>query len=51
MEVVKEKYGVDVVFFINELNKKLFEYLKKVDKIYYCLGCDCNFNEIVFKYW
>ena len=51
VEVAKERYGADAAFSINELNQKLPEYLKKADKIYYRLGRDRHFNEIVFKHW
>ncbi|NER01159.1 MAG: M24 family metallopeptidase [Okeania sp. SIO3C4] len=51
VEVAKEKYGADATFSINELNKKLPEYLKGADKIYYRLGRDRHFNETILRHW
>lgn len=51
VEIAKEKYGADAAFSINELNKKLPEYLKSADKIYYRLGRDRHFNETVLRHW
>ncbi|WP_287275098.1 MULTISPECIES: aminopeptidase P N-terminal domain-containing protein [unclassified Okeania] len=51
VEIAKEKYGADAAFSINELNKKLPEYLKGADKIYYRLGRDRHFNETILRHW
>lgn len=51
IEAAKEKYGADIAYSITELNEKLPDYLKKADRIYYHLGRDKHFNEVILSHW
>jgi Xaa-Pro aminopeptidase len=51
VEAAKQKYGADEAYPIAELNEKLPQYLEKADRIYYHLGRDRKFNDIVIKHW
>lgn len=51
VEAAKEKYGADEAYPISELDEKLPQYLEKADRIYYHLGRDRFFNDIVIKHW
>ena len=51
VEGAKEKYGADIAYPITELNEKLPEYLTKADRIYYHLGRDKHFNEVILSHW
>lgn len=51
VEAAKQKYGADEAYPISELNEKLPQYLEKADRIYYHLGRDRKFNDIVIKHW
>jgi Xaa-Pro aminopeptidase len=51
VEAAKQKYGADEAYPISELDEKLPQYLEKADRIYYHLGRDRKFNDIVIKHW
>lgn len=51
VEAAKEIYGADEAYPINELNEKLPQYLINADRIYYHLGSDRHFNDIVLSHW
>ena len=51
VEAAKQKYGADEAYPITELDEKLPQYLEKADRIYYHLGRDRFFNDIVIKHW
>jgi Xaa-Pro aminopeptidase len=51
VEGAKERYGADEAYSIAELDEKLPQYLEKCDRIYYHLGRDHHFNEIVLSHW
>ncbi|NEP14494.1 MAG: M24 family metallopeptidase [Symploca sp. SIO2C1] len=51
VEAAKEKYGADEAYPIDELDEKLPQYLEKAERIYYHLGRDRNFNNVVIKHW
>jgi len=51
VEAAKEKYGADEAYPIAELNEKLPQYLEKADRIYYHLGRDRKFNDIIIRHW
>ncbi|MGB5959043.1 MAG: aminopeptidase P N-terminal domain-containing protein [Coleofasciculaceae cyanobacterium] len=51
VEAAKQKYGADEAYPINELNEKLPQYLEKADRLYYHLGRDRKFNDIVIRHW
>jgi Xaa-Pro aminopeptidase len=51
VEAAKEKFGADEAYPIAELNEKLPQYLEKADRIYYHLGRDRKFNDIIIKHW
>lgn len=51
VEGVKERYGADEAYPINELDKNLPQYLEKADRIYYHLGRDRAFNDKILKQW
>ncbi len=51
VEAAKQKYGADEAYPICELDEKLPQYLEKADRIYYHLGRDRKFNDIVIKHW
>ncbi|MEM8780091.1 MAG: aminopeptidase P N-terminal domain-containing protein [Cyanobacteria bacterium P01_G01_bin.49] len=51
VEKAQEMYGADVAYPITELDEKLPEYLKKAERIYYHLGRDKHFNELVLSHW
>ncbi len=51
VEAAKEKYGAHEAYPIAELSEKLPQYLEKADRIYYHLGRDRIFNDIVIRHW
>ena len=51
VETAKEKYGADEVYPIAELDEKLPQYLEKAERIYYHLGRNRDFNNLVLKHW
>ncbi|MGK7877146.1 MAG: aminopeptidase P N-terminal domain-containing protein [Xenococcaceae cyanobacterium] len=51
VEAAKEQFGADEVYPIAELDEKLPQYLEKADRIYYHLGRDRAFNEIILTHW
>jgi Xaa-Pro aminopeptidase len=51
VDAAKEFYGADEAYPIAELDEKLPQYLEKSDRIYYHLGRDRNFNEIILKHY
>jgi Xaa-Pro aminopeptidase len=51
VEAAKERFGADEVYPIAELNEKLPPYLEKADRIYYRLGRDRRFNDIILGHW
>jgi Xaa-Pro aminopeptidase len=51
VEAAKEFYGADEVYPISELDEKLPQYLINADRIYYNLGSDRNFNDLVISHW
>ncbi|WP_036480468.1 aminopeptidase P N-terminal domain-containing protein [Myxosarcina sp. GI1] len=51
VEAAKEIYGADEAYPINELNEKLPQYLINADRIYYHLGSDRHFNDVVLSHW
>ena len=51
VEAAKERYGVDQVYPINELDEKLPQYLEKADRLYYHLGRDRTFNQKILIHW
>lgn len=51
VEAAKERFGANEVYPIAELDEKLPQYLEKADRIYYRLGRDRFFNDIVLKHW
>lgn len=51
VEAAKEFYGADEAYPISELDEKLPQYLINADRIYYNLGSDRNFNDLVISHW
>lgn len=51
VEGAKDIYGADIVYPINELDEKLWEYLVTGDRIYFHPGRDILFNEKIINYW
>ncbi|GBF81748.1 aminopeptidase P N-terminal domain-containing protein [Aphanothece sacrum] len=51
VEGAKELYGADEAYPITDLDEKLPEYLKKADRIYYHLGRDKHFNDVIISHW
>jgi Xaa-Pro aminopeptidase len=51
IEAAKEKYGANEAYSIAELDEKLPQYLEKADRIYYHLGRDRHFNNIILTHW
>ncbi|NER24299.1 MAG: M24 family metallopeptidase [Symploca sp. SIO1C2] len=51
VEAAKEKYGADEAYPITELDEKLPQYLEKAERLYYHMGRDRNFNNVVIKHW
>jgi Xaa-Pro aminopeptidase len=51
VDAAKEKFGADEAYPIAELNEKLPKYLEKADKIYYHLGRDRDFNNVILEQW
>ncbi|MCC0176878.1 aminopeptidase P N-terminal domain-containing protein [Waterburya agarophytonicola K14] len=51
VEAAKEIYGADEAYPIQELNQKLPQYLVDADRIYYHLGNDESFNNIIVSHW
>lgn len=47
----KTIYGADQAYSIDELDEKLPQYLQKADRIYYRLGRDQQFNQIILNHW
>ncbi len=51
VEAAKEIYGADEAYPINELDEKLPQYLIDADRIYYHLGSDREFNNVIISHW
>lgn len=51
VEGAKERFGADAAYPITELETQLPQYLEKADRIYYHLGRDHHFNEVVLNHW
>jgi Xaa-Pro aminopeptidase len=51
VEAAKEQFGADRVYPIDELDEKLPQYLEQADRIFYSIGRDKAFNEILLKHW
>ncbi|WP_353930849.1 aminopeptidase P N-terminal domain-containing protein [Okeanomitos corallinicola TIOX110] len=51
VDAAKEIYGADEAYPIAELEEKLPQYLEKADRIYYHIGRDRHFNDIVIKHY
>ncbi|GAB4197075.1 MAG: aminopeptidase P N-terminal domain-containing protein [Coleofasciculaceae cyanobacterium] len=51
VDAAKEKYGADEAYPIAELDEKLPKYLEKADRMYYHLGRDRKFNDVIIKHW
>lgn len=51
VEAAKTVYGADEAYSIDELNEKLPQYLIKADRIYYHLGSDRSFNNLILSHW
>ncbi|ACK64240.1 peptidase M24 [Rippkaea orientalis PCC 8801] len=51
VDQAKELYGADEAYPITELDEKLPQYLEKSDRIYYHLGRDKSFNEVILSHW
>lgn len=51
VEAAKTKYGADQAYSIEELAKELPQYLADADRIYFQLGRDQKFNQIVLDQW
>jgi Xaa-Pro aminopeptidase len=51
VEAAKEQFGADIVYPIAELDEKLPQYLEKADRIFYHLGRDRSFNDLVLTHW
>jgi Xaa-Pro aminopeptidase len=51
VDAAKAKFGADEAYPISELNEKLPQYLEKADRLYYHLGRDRKFNDVVIKHW
>lgn len=51
IEAAKEIYGADEAYSIEELNEKLPQYLIDADRIYYHLGNDEKFNQVIISHW
>jgi Xaa-Pro aminopeptidase len=51
VDAAKEIYGADAAYPIAELDEKLPQYLEKADSIYYHLGRDRTFNDIILGHY
>ncbi|MBE9167040.1 Xaa-Pro aminopeptidase [Pleurocapsales cyanobacterium LEGE 06147] len=51
VEAAKTVYGADEAYSIDELDEKLPQYLIKADRIYYHLGRDRIFNNVILSHW
>jgi Xaa-Pro aminopeptidase len=51
VEAAKELFDADQVYSIQELDEKLPQYLEKGDQIYYQLGRDRDFNDLILSHW
>jgi Xaa-Pro aminopeptidase len=51
VEAAKTVYGADEAYSIEELDEKLPQYLIKAERIYYHLGRDRNFNNVILSHW
>ncbi|MEL6437659.1 MAG: aminopeptidase P N-terminal domain-containing protein [Cyanobacteria bacterium J06621_8] len=51
VESAKEFYGADEAYAIAELDEKLPQYLVDADRIYYHMGQDNNFNNLIIAHW
>ncbi|MBF2057056.1 MAG: aminopeptidase P N-terminal domain-containing protein [Cyanobacterium sp. T60_A2020_053] len=51
VEGAKDHFHADVVYPINELNEKLSEYLVTGQRLYYHLGRDTGFNQVIINHW
>lgn len=51
VEAAKTDYGADEAYSIDELDEKLPQYLIKAERIYYHLGRDRTFNNVILSHW
>ncbi|MGH2415689.1 MAG: aminopeptidase P N-terminal domain-containing protein, partial [Microcystaceae cyanobacterium] len=51
VDAAQEQFGADIAYPIAELDEKLPQYLEKAERIYYHLGRDRLFNEIILQHW
>ncbi|HEY9675658.1 MAG TPA: aminopeptidase P N-terminal domain-containing protein [Waterburya sp.] len=51
VDAAKEKFGADEAYPITELEEKLPKYLEKADRIYYHLGRERKFNDVILNQW
>ena len=51
VDVAKEKFGADEVYSISDLNEHLSKYLKTGDRIFYRMGNDPKFDQVVIRNW
>lgn len=51
VEAAKEALGADIVYSIADLAKELPQYLATAERIYYHLGRDHSFNELILSIW
>ena len=49
VEGAKEQFGADEAYPTGEFDEKIFEYLKKVDRLYYSFGADEAFNRRIIE--
>jgi Xaa-Pro aminopeptidase len=51
VEAAKERYGADEAYPIHELEEKLAQYVEKADRLYYHMGRDRSFNDLIIRLW
>ena len=51
VEAAKERFGADAVYPIADLDEQLPQYLAPADQIFYHLGRDRSFNDIILRHW
>ncbi|KPQ35758.1 MAG: Xaa-Pro aminopeptidase [Phormidesmis priestleyi Ana] len=51
IEAAKERYGADEAYSINDLGKKLTQYVEKADRLYYHFGHNSEFNGRIIRLW
>ena len=51
VDAAKEIYDADEAYAIEELDEKLPQYLMNADRIYYHLGRDRHFNNVIISHW